>query len=325
MKKTFPNHAMRWSEVKRPIVCLAPMDGVTNSAYRQIVRSLNREVFLFSEFTSVDGLVQNEFLRSRMDYNPCEHPFFMQLFGNSPEKFAEASRMVEDRGIWGVDINMGCPSKKIVHSQHGSALMKDTDTACRIIESIRNACKLEVSVKTRLGWTDHKNLINFAKSLESAGASMLTIHGRTYNQAFKGQAYWEPIYELKKHLSIPLIGNGDVRDYNDGIKRLGNLDGFMIGRAAIGNPWCFQDRRKYPLPTHFQRIEVALEHFYLFRSFKKEIVAVKEFRKYLGSYVNGFRNAKEWRNRLMQCQDENSFVRCMKEIQLLEPPLALAG
>jgi len=89
MKKTFPNHAMRWSEVKRPIVCLAPMDGVTNSAYRQIVRSLNRDVFLFSEFTSVDGLVQNEFLRSRMDYNPCEHPFFMQLFGNSPEKFAE--------------------------------------------------------------------------------------------------------------------------------------------------------------------------------------------------------------------------------------------
>ena len=170
MKKTLSNHATRWSEVKRPIVCLAPMDGVTNSAYRQIVRSLNRDVFLFSEFTSVDGLVQNEFLRSRMDYNPCEHPFFMQLFGNSPEKFAEASRMVEDRGIWGVDINMGCPSKKIVHSQHGSALMKDTNTACRIIESIKNACKLEVSVKTRLGWTDHNNLINFAKSLESAGA-----------------------------------------------------------------------------------------------------------------------------------------------------------
>ena len=324
MKKSFPNHAMRWSEVKRPIVCLAPMDGVTNSAYRQIVRSLNKEVFLFSEFTSVDGLVKNEFLRSRLDYNYCEHPFFMQLFGNSPEKFSEASRMVEDRGILGVDINMGCPSKKIVHSQHGSALMKDADTACKIIQSIRSTCKLEVSVKTRLGWKDHKNLINFAKSLESAGASMLTIHGRTYDQAFKGQAYWEPIYELKKHLSIPLIGNGDVRDYNDGIKRLGNLDGFMIGRAAIGNPWCFQDRKKYSLPTQSERIEVALEHFYLFRRFKKEIVAVKEFRKYLGSYVNGFRNAKEWRNRLMQCQDENSFVQCMREIHQLEQPLALA-
>ena len=120
MKKTFPNHAMRWSEVKRPIVCLAPMDGVTNSAYRQIVRSLNREVFLFSEFTSVDGLVRNEFLRSRMDYNPGEHPFFMQLFGNSPEKFATVSKMVEDRGILGVDINMGCPAKKVVKRYAGS-------------------------------------------------------------------------------------------------------------------------------------------------------------------------------------------------------------
>jgi tRNA-dihydrouridine synthase B len=325
MKNSSPNHAMSWSEVKRPIVCLAPMDGVTNSAYRQIVRSLNRDVILFSEFTSVDGLMLSESVRSRLDYNPCEHPFFMQLFGNSPEKFAEASRMVEDRGILGVDINMGCPAKKIVHSQHGSALMKDTDSACRIVDSIRKACSLEVSVKTRLGWKDHKNLINFAKSLESAGASMLTIHGRTYNQAFKGEADWEPIYELKKHLSIPLIGNGDVRDYNYGIKQLGNLDGFMIGRAAIGNPWCFQDRSKYPLPTQFKRIEVALEHFHLFRRFKQETIAVKEFRKYLGSYVNGFRNAKEWRNRLMQCQDENSFVRCMREIQLLEPPLALAG
>ena len=154
---------------------------------------------------------------------------------------------------------------------------------------------------------------------------MLTIHGRTYNQAFKGQANWEPIYELKKHLSVPLIGNGDVRDYIDGVNRMDNLDGFMIGRAAIGNPWCFQNRRKYPSPTNFQRIEIALEHFHLFRSFRKEIVAVKEFRKYLGSYVNGFRNAKEWRNRLMHCKDENSFVRCMKEIQLLEPPMALAG
>ena len=154
---------------------------------------------------------------------------------------------------------------------------------------------------------------------------MLTIHGRPYNQAFKGQADWDPIYELKKHLSIPLIGNGDVRDYNHGMKRLCNLDGFMIGRSAIGNPWCFQDRNKYHLPTHFQRIEVALEHFYLFRSFKKEIVAVREFRKYLGSYVNGLLIAKEWRKKLMQCQDESSFVRLMKEIQLLEPPLALAG
>ena len=325
MKRSSPNHATSWLEVKRPIVCLAPMDGVTNSAYRQIVRSLSKDVILFSEFTSVDGLVRSEHVRLRLDYEPCEHPFFMQLFGNSPEIFAEACRMVEDRGIWGVDINMGCPAKKIVHSQHGSALMQNPDAACRIVEAIRKACTLEVSVKTRLGWKDEKNLISFAKALESAGASMLTIHGRTYNQAFKGESDWQPIYELKRHLTIPVIGNGDIRNFNHGLEHLGNLDGFMIGRAAIGNPWCFQDRRKYPEPTHHERIEIALEHLHLYRRFKREIVAVREFRKYLGNYVSGFRNAKEWRSRLMQCNDEKTFVECMQEIKQLEPPLALAG
>ena len=325
MKRSSPNHATSWLEVKRPIVCLAPMDGVTNSAYRQIVRSLSKDVILFSEFTSVDGLVRSEHVRLRLDYEPCEQPFFMQLFGNSPEIFAEACRMVEDRGIWGVDINMGCPAKKIVHSQHGSALMQNPDAACRIVEAIRKACSLEVSVKTRLGWKDEKNLISFAKALESAGASMLTIHGRTYNQAFKGESDWQPIYELKRHLTIPVIGNGDIRNFNHGLEHLGNLDGFMIGRAAIGNPWCFQDRRKYPEPTHHERIEIALEHLHLYRRFKREIVAVREFRKYLGNYVSGFRNAKEWRSRLMQCNDEKTFVECMQEIKQLEPPLALAG
>ena len=325
MKRPSPNHAISWSEVKRPIVCLAPMDGVTNSAFRQIVRTLSKDVILFSEFTSVDGLVRSEHVRLRLDYEPCEQPFFMQLFGNSPKMFAEAARMVADRGIWGVDINMGCPAKKIVHSQHGSALMQDVDTACRIVESIREACPLEVSVKTRLGWKNEKNLINFTKSLESAGISMLTIHGRTYNQAFKGDADWGPIHELKSHLKIPVIGNGDIRDYNHGLAHFGNLDGFMIGRAAIGNPWCFQDQRKFLEPTHHERIELALKHYHLFRRFKQELVAVREFRKYLGNYVSGFRNAKEWRNRLMQCQDEASFVECMQGIKRLEPPLALAG
>ena len=106
---------------------------------------------------------------------------------------------------------------------------------------------------------------------------------------------------------------------------MGNLDGFMIGRAAIGNPWCFHDRRKYQEPTYHERIELALEHYHLFRRFKQELVAVREFRKNLGNYVSGFRNAKEWRYLLMQCQDEASFVDCMQEIKRLEPPLALAG
>ena len=316
---------MRWSEVKRPIVCLAPMDGVTNTAYRQIVRRLNPEVILFSEFTSVDGLVQSERVRMRLDYNPSEQPLFMQLFGNNPEVFAEAAKMVEQRGMMGVDINMGCPSKKIVHSQHGSALMKDPDNACRIIESIRNNCGLQVSVKTRLGWKNTDGLISFCQSLQSAGASLITIHGRTYSQAFKGEADWEPIYELKKHLQIPLLGNGDVLDHQDGLKRLQNLDGFMIGRHAIGNPWCFRDSKKFPSPVLGERIQVALDHYGLLCKLRPERVAVREFRKYLGHYVKGFLHAKAWRTRMMECESSSEFVACMNRLQHEEGLLKLAG
>ena len=160
--------------------------------------------------------------------------------------------------------------------------------------------------------------------LESAGASMITIHGRTYNQAFKGLSNWDPIYELKRNLTIPVIGNGDIKDYNHGISKLGNLDGFMIGRAAIGNPWCFLNRIKFRDPTHNERIDIALEHYYLFRHFKEELIALREFRKYLGNYVAGFKNAKEWRNRLMHCEDEKTFVDYMLKIKHIGPSLTLA-
>ena len=316
---------MQWSEVKRPIICLAPMDGVTNTAYRQIVRRLNPEVILFSEFTSVDGLVRSERVRMRLDYDPSEQPLFMQLFGNNPVMFAEAAKMVEERGMMGVDINMGCPAKKIVHSQHGSALMKDPDNACRIIESIRNNCGLQVSVKTRLGWKDSRGLVSFCQSLESAGASLITIHGRTYSQAFKGEADWEPIYELKNHLQILLLGNGDVINHHDGMKRKQNLDGFMIGRHAIGNPWCFKDTNQFSLPKIEERIEVALEHYRLLCKIQKERVAVLEFRKYLGHYVNGFINAKAWRARLMECNSSPEFIACMNRLKDEEGLLDLVG
>ena len=306
---------MSWAEFKKPIVCLAPMDGVTNTAFRQIVRKLNKQVVMFSEFTSVDGILQSEKVRQRLDYTPEEHPFFMQLFGNNPESFAKVAPMIKARGILGIDINMGCPSKKIVHSQHGSALMKEVGTACRIIEAVRNACSLEVSVKTRLGWQDASNLIPFAKSLESAGTSLLTIHGRTYSQAFKGTANWEPIYELKTHLGIPLLGNGDVLNHNDGLQKMRNLDGFMIGRKAIGNPWVFHDQQTHPAPTLSERMDIGIDHYQLMRKYRPERIALKEIRRYLGEYVQGFHSAKEWRLRLIQTTSDETFLQLMESIK----------
>ncbi|NIP72342.1 MAG: tRNA-dihydrouridine synthase family protein, partial [Gammaproteobacteria bacterium] len=176
-------------------------------------------VVLFSEFTSADGFLRSERVRQRLTFVPEEHPYFVQLFGNNPEAFREAALALEQQGVAGVDINMGCPAKKIVHSQHGSGLMRDVNQACRVVEAVANACRCEVSVKTRLGWSDAGNLIPFATSLVDAGASLITIHGRTYNQAFSGEADWEPIHELKRHLPVPVLGNGDVRDHADGLAR----------------------------------------------------------------------------------------------------------
>ncbi|MBF0287302.1 MAG: tRNA-dihydrouridine synthase family protein [SAR324 cluster bacterium] len=307
---------MAWSDLKKPYVCLAPMDGITNTAFRQIVRKVSKRVILFSEFTNVDGLIRSEYVRQRLNYHPSEHPFFMQIFGSNPDSFAEAACMIEDRGVMGIDINMGCPAKKVVHSQHGSALMKDVDQACRIVESVRKSCSLQVSVKTRLGWNNSDNLIPFCRRLESAGVSLLTIHGRTYKQGFKGDANWDAIYDLKNNVNIPVLGNGDVEDYYDGCQHMNNLDGFMIGRRAIGNPWVFQDCQKYPQPDLSTRITVALEHYDLLRMIKPEHIALKEFRKYLGGYIQGFAHAKAFRCQLIEASDEKSFIHLLEEMKM---------
>jgi tRNA-dihydrouridine synthase B len=292
----------------RPIVCLAPMDGITDSAYRRLVRSFAPEVVLFSEFTSADGFLRSERVRQRLAFVPEEHPYFVQLFGNDPQAFREAALTLQQQGVAGVDINMGCPARKIVHSQHGSGLMRDVNQACRIVEAVANACRIEVSVKTRLGWSSAGQLVPFTTSLVNAGASLITIHGRTYDQAFRGEADWEPIYELKRHLPVPVLGNGDVQDHADGLRRLGNLDGFMIGRAAIGNPWALlaDPRRRHP--SLAERAQVMIRHYHLMRETRPERQALIEVRRHLVGYLRGFQLAKQARRTLLEITDEPTLL-----------------
>lgn len=316
--------ALAWRERPRPIVCLAPMDGITDSAYRRLVRGYNREVVLFSEFTSARGFLHSEKVRGRLDFRPEEHPFFVQLFGNDPTAFAEASRVLADRGVAGIDINMGCPAGKIVASQHGSGLMRDVQQACRIVEAVAKACDLEVSVKTRLGWQDSSALVQFATALADAGASLITVHGRTYRQGFTGGADWEPIYELKKHLSVPVLGNGDVANLEQGLRRLGPLDGFMIGRAAIGNPWVFSPSGAVSSPGPAERARVIRRHFALTREDKPARRALLEFRKHLAGYLRGLPHIKPLRAALLTAPDERAFLSLLRGLDDLEP-LARAG
>jgi len=291
-----------------PIAALAPMDGYTDRAYRQIVRQLNPNVILYSEFTSVHGIEHSEQVRKRLVFDPSELPYFIQIFGNDPDTFGKTVESFQESGVTGFDINMGCPSKKIVKTNTGGSLMKDRDLACRIVAACCKATTLPVTVKTRLGWSDADQLIDFVKGLVDAGIQMVSIHGRTYSQKFKGEADWDPIYELKKAVSIPVIGNGDLKGGDEGLSRLQNLDGYMIGRCAIGNPWVFwSDERRAEISLK-EKIEKMLEHFQLLRQYKDENIALIEFRKHLSGYVNGFTGAKTFRSLLMKSKSDREFT-----------------
>jgi len=309
----------------RPVVCLAPMDGITDTAYRRVVRGLNPSVVFFSEFTSADGFLRSSKVRERLAFRAEERPYFVQLFGNNPQSFREAARTLEGEGVTGIDINMGCPARKIVASQHGSGLMRDVHQACRIVEAVAGACGLEVSVKTRLGWSSAERLVPFAQALVGAGASLIAIHGRTYDQGFGGAADWAPIHALKSELPVPVLGNGDVADLEDGLARMGALDGFMIGRAAIGNPWVFLPRARRQALTLGDRVAVMIRHLHLMVETRPERRAVLEFRKHLVGYLKGFPHAKAARCTLLAVDQAAELERLLEGLAAGSAPLAKAG
>ena len=166
-----------------------------------------------------------------------ERPFIVQVFGHAPEHFLTAAKVIEQMGADGIDINMGCPAAKVVSSCHGAALIRNPQLAAELLHAAVKAVSIPVSVKTRLGWDTHETLIPFCQALEQAGAQAGAIHGRRYNDKFSGKANWYPIYELKKNVSVPVIGNGDIASAADVVAKIGNLDGVMVGRGTFGNPW----------------------------------------------------------------------------------------
>lgn len=291
----------------RPIAALAPMDGVTDMAFRQVVRQLNPQVLLFSEFTNVNGILHSEQVKARLEFNRDELPYVVQLFGRDPEVFAQIARQVEDMGITAIDINFGCPSKRIVKNGTGAALLKEPDLALRIVEATARATKLPVTVKTRLGWADDENLDHFARQLQDAGCRLLTLHGRTAKMAYRGQADWGPIYRVKELLDIPVVGNGDLKTHEQAQERLGNLDGYMIGRASMGNPWVFWPQERREAVTLAEKVEVMLWHLDLLCGHQSERKALIEFRKHLGGYISGFRDAKTARKQLMESETVEEF------------------
>lgn len=248
----------------------------------------------------------------------------MQLFGNDPEYFVQAAKKLEEAGADGIDINMGCPAPKITKSCYGSAILKDPDLAGRIVEALSKSTKLPVSVKMRIGYSkyDEKHFIKLIKIIQKAGASALTIHGRTTSQAYSGEADFEPIYLAKSLLKIPIIGNGDIDSLEKALEKLKDLDGLMIGRASIGNPWLLeeisqelQSKSKPHTPPPFpKKLPTIKKHLKLAIKLYGERGGLLEMRKHLAGYIHGIPNASKYRQEIMQALSEKEVLKILQNI-----------
>lgn len=301
------------------------MSGYTDSACKQISRLVAPEAIVVTEFLSTDAIYYQSKKTMRMiQFDESEHPVILQVFGKNPERFVHAAKIAEELGYDGVDINMGCPAKKIIGSEHGSALVKieNRSTAMKIVSDMAQAVNIPISVKTRIGWENADDLINFCKELEQNGCASIGIHGRTTKQGYKGEANWEPIYEVKRQLSIPVMGNGDVFSVSSFRKKLKNLDGAYIARATFGDPWVLADILEYAknrdlydhlsdeeLDARFPRSEqiawerkkpVVLRHCEFSVRTKGEWLGMLEMRKHLAAYIKGLPRAKELREKLVR-------------------------
>ena len=314
----------RWKDHPKPLLCLAPMEGYTDSSYRQLIKLVAPSVICYTEFTSSDGLKYGSAKSfKKMEFKESERPLIAQIFGNEPKHFAECAKMLTDMGVDGIDINMGCPSGKVVSSCHGSALFQYPELAQEIVSATQNSTHLDVSVKMRVGFGkfDLDTLLTFTKKLEEAGAKHIAVHGRTTKQKYTGLADWEPVYAVKRQANIPITGNGDIKSVQDVKDKLNILDGVMIGRATFGNPWImaeiehFFQGKTYTSPKKFiDKLPMILTQLNLACEFKGEETAIIEMRKHLGNYIGGFKNAAKYRYDLVRVNSRTEAEDILKTI-----------
>lgn len=291
-------------------VCLAPMAGVTDSAFRKICKSFGAD-FVTTEMVSAKGLYyKSKKTASLMAISSEEQPCAIQFFGSDPEIMAEVAPQLEEAGACAIDINMGCPMPKIAGNGDGCALMKNPHLAGKIVRAVKDAVNIPVTVKFRKGW-DSNTCGEFAKVLEANGADCLTIHARTKEQLYSGKADLNAIKEVKGAVKIPVIGNGDIFSGADARNMLciTGCDGVMIGRGALGNPFIFREIKELlkegkvsTYPTEAQRIKTALVHANMLCIDKGEHIGVLEARKHIAWYVKGLKNANNLKNRVFSAE-----------------------
>ncbi|MGA2334605.1 MAG: tRNA dihydrouridine synthase DusB [Terriglobales bacterium] len=254
-----------------PATVLAPMSGVTDTVFRRFIKRLGGCGLIMTEFTSADGVLRDQRVRGRyLHFYEDEHPVSAQLFGSSPSVLADAARLVEDLGFDLVDLNLGCPAKKVVKCNGGSGLLRDLPLIRQIFEAVRAAVKIPFTVKFRAGWNDDEIVcVELARMAESCGLGAVALHARTREQGYSGNARWEWIASVKQAVKIPVIGNGDIRSPEDAcaiVARTG-CDAVMIGRMAPANPWIFRQIEQYVSggaydePTEADRYQMIRTYF----------------------------------------------------------------
>ena len=305
---------------------LAPMEDVSDPPFRRLCKMHGADM-LYSEFISSEGLIRDAIKsRQKLDIFDYERPVGIQIFGGDEEAMALSAKIVATVNPDLVDINFGCPVKKVVSKGAGAGVLKDIDLMVRLTKAVVNSTDLPVTVKTRLGWDEQSiNIEEVAERLQDVGISALTIHARTRSQMYKGHSDWSYIAKVKNNprIHIPIFGNGDIDSPEKALqyRNTYGIDGIMIGRAAIGYPWIFNEIKHYfatgellPSPTIADRVEAAKNHLLWSVEWKGERQGVVEMRRHYANYFKGIPNFKEHRHKLVTLDASEEVVKALDNV-----------
>jgi tRNA-dihydrouridine synthase B len=301
---------------------LAPMSGITDSPYRLLAREKGADV-AYTEMVSAEGLVRDHYgTRLLLEANPDEGPLVGQLFGSDPAVLAEAASQMQDAGLQGVDINVGCPAAKVVKRGAGAALLREPVRLRAIIQQVRKVLHIPLGLKIRSGWDEKSvNCLEIVQMAEASGIDMVAIHPRTRSQKFNGEADWGLIRMVKERTGLKVIGNGDVRSPQDAARMLEETgcDGVMIGRGSWGNPWIFarargliHEGRDIPPPGWEERKKLILRHLEMHLQGNDAPWGTIKFIKHVGWYVKGYPAAADFRRRMNAIRSQEAFIREME-------------